>query len=119
MPNWLGDAVMATPILEDVKKRWPTACVTVLCHEAIASLLQANPYIDQYLIFDKNKRNLSSEKKRIYRLLREHAFDLGILLTGSFSSAWWFWKGNVKARIGYKTHFRSLLLTVAIPISKN
>jgi heptosyltransferase II len=117
MPNWLGDAVMATAALEDVKSHFSSSHITVLCHEAIASLLQANPYIDHYLVFDKNKKE--SEKRRIYQSLREERFDLGILMTNSFSSAWWFWKGGVKSRVGYNSHFRKALLTSAIPIRKN
>lgn len=116
MPNWLGDAVMATPILEDVKTHWPEAHVAVLCHEAIACLLKANPYIDEILTFSRAKRQIADEKKRIYSLLRKQSFDLGILLTGSFSSAWWFWRGNVKNRIGYNTHFRRFLLTTSVPM---
>ncbi|MBS0654575.1 MAG: lipopolysaccharide heptosyltransferase II [Verrucomicrobia bacterium] len=117
MPNWLGDAVMATAALEDVKSHFSSSQVTVLCHEAIASLLQANPSIDHYLVFDKNKKE--SEKKRIYQALQEERFDLGILLTNSFSSAWWFYKGGVKSRVGYNSHFRRPLLTSAVPIRKN
>lgn len=117
MPNWLGDAVMATPILEDVKTKWPNSHLAVLCHDSIASLLTTNPYIDEFLVFSRASRGIAQEKKRIYSLLQQRSFDLGILLTGSFSSAWWFWKGGVQSRLGYKTHFRTPLLTTRVPVS--
>ena len=31
MPNWIGDAVMATPIIQDVKTRFQNAKLTALC----------------------------------------------------------------------------------------
>ena len=30
MPNWLGDAVMATPIIADVRHQWPNATITAM-----------------------------------------------------------------------------------------
>ena len=45
-------------------------------------------------------------------------YDTGVLLTNSFSSAWWFWLGKVKRRVGYSAHFRRLLLTDPLTLSK-
>lgn len=116
MPNWLGDAVMATPVLHDLKTAMPDAHCTVLCHEAIANLLQHNPYIDNFLIFSREKKRTHAEKARIFSQLQTQSFDIGILLTRSFSSAWWFYKGHVRKRIGFCDHFRSLLLTDGLKI---
>lgn len=41
------------------------------------------------------------------------------MLTRSLSSAWWFYKGNVKRRIGFKDHFRTPLLTDPLTIPEN
>lgn len=116
MPNWLGDAVMGTPILQDIKTALPEAHLTVLCHSAIHNLLQNSPYIDDFLIFSREKKRTTDEKKRITSLLQNEAYDIGILLTRSFSSALWFYKGGVKERIGFQDHFRSLLLTKALKL---
>ena len=51
------------------------------------------------------------------RLKREN-FDLGILLTNSFSSAWHFFRGRVKKRLGYKNDLRSWLLNLKVPLNK-
>lgn len=50
-------------------------------------------------------------------VLKEKSFDLGILLTQSFSSAWMFWRAGIPWRLGVKAHFRSLLLNIRIPPS--
>ncbi len=119
MPNWLGDAVMGTPVLEDIKRAFPESRLTVLCHNAIKILLEATPFIDEFIVFPANKKRDKQEKERIYAELQKGQFDAGILLTRSFSSAWWFVQGKVKRRIGFKDHFRSLLLTDALTVPEN
>jgi heptosyltransferase-2 len=118
MPNWLGDAVMGTPILQDLKTFLPDIQLHVLCHEAIGNLLIQNPYIDQSIIFANEKKRISSEKRKIYSRLQQENYDAAILLTRSFSSAWWLWRGNIKRRIGFKDHYRSLLLTDSLDLPK-
>lgn len=119
MPNWLGDAVMATPILQDLKIFWPQSSLQVLCHEGIHNLLQHNPYIDDFLVFSREKKRKSEEKRRVLSLIRERSFDLGILVTRSFSSAWWFFRSGVRSRIGFQDHFRSPLLTTGLAVPAN
>ncbi len=119
MPNWLGDAVMGTPVLEDIKKALPHCSLTVLCHNAIKILLEANPHIDNFIVFASDKKRQAEEKNRIWNELQQGEFDAGILLTRSFSSAWWFYKGNIKQRIGFKDHLRSLLLTDPLKVPPN
>jgi len=51
MPNWLGDAVMATPILHDIRKNYPEAKITILCSDVIAQLFANNPHLDALLTF--------------------------------------------------------------------
>lgn len=120
MPNWLGDLVMATPILEDVKTQWPSAKITAMCQSNVAGMLKENPYINEIFSFKKPNGWLPRDKDRdILTTLRHGNYDLGILLTNSFSSALWFWRGNVNYRVGYTGHFRSLLLSNAVSYPKN
>ncbi len=114
MPNWLGDAVMATPILEDLSQKFPEASVTVMCQKNVAPLLEANPFIDTIFPYTRPSGWIHHARPlEIIEKLSSQKFDLGILLTNSFSSAWWFYLGRVKERIGFATDFRSFLLTQA------
>jgi len=117
MPNWLGDAVMATPILHDIRKNYPEAKITILCSDVIAQLFANNPHLDALLTFSRKTEVKKKEGRRIVQKLIEGNYDLGILLTGSFSSAWQFFRAKIPLRLGYSTHFRKFLLThpVAIP----
>lgn len=119
MPNWLGDAVMGTPVLEDIRYHFPDAHLTVLCHQGIKNLLESNPFIDEFITFSREKKGDAEEKKKVFDSLSRDHFDIGILLTRSFSSAWWFWRGKVKRRIGFGDHCRRLLLTDSLKIPPN
>ncbi len=116
MPNWIGDAVMATPILIDLKKAYPNAHITAMCQGNIGDLFQADPSVDAIFKFQRPKdlfRRLS--ERSILSTLKNGKYDLGILLTNSFSSAWRFFQGNITQVIGFKGNFRRHLLTYPIP----
>lgn len=116
MPNWLGDLVMATPILTDLRHRWPEAKITAQCQGILSTVIQGDPHINAVLGFKKPNNWLSKQDHAsVLAPLNETGFDLGVLLTNSFSSAYWYWRGNVKHRIGYATHGRRWLLDYAIP----
>ena len=116
MPNWLGDLVMATPILTDLRDHWPEAKIIAQCQGILGTVLQGDPHIDEVLQFKRPKGWFSWQEHRSIRSsLQQGNYDLGILLTNSFSSALWFLRGQVQNRIGYATHGRSWLLNHAIP----
>lgn len=116
MPNWLGDLVMATPILTDLRHHWPEAKIVALCQGTLNILIQKDPHVNEVLNFKRPKTWLDRKSSQsLTSLLKKGNYDLGILLTNSLSSAWWFWRGFVKHRIGYATHCRSWLLNHPIP----
>lgn len=113
-PNWIGDAVMATPIFGMVRQLFPKARITAIAHEPIAELLKGVDGIDDFLIFSRATSVKRSEEQRVERELRQKKADLGILLARSFSSAWMFWKGKVRWRLGMCGHFRRFLLNIPV-----
>lgn len=116
MPNWLGDVVMATPVIADVRKNFPKARITAMCQKNVAGLLTGNPHLNEVYSFTRPNVFLPRQPYRdIIERLRQGKYDLGILLTNSFSSAWWFWRGNVKKRLGYANEWRNFLLNMKEP----
>jgi len=79
-----------------------------MCQSNIGALLKGDKHIDEVLSFDKFR------KGDIIKKMRTRRFDLGILLTNSFSSAWLFYRGGVENRIGYAGDFRGILLNKSI-----
>ena len=112
MPNWIGDFVMATPILSDVRKAFPKASITAMCRIGVCHLLEKDPDINEIFCFSKASGfNRRDSHRDLIEKIRRGKYDLGILLTNSFSSSWWFYRGSVTYRIGYRGNFRGFLLT--------
>lgn len=117
LPNWIGDLVMATPVLADLRKAFPGARITAMCRAPLEDLLKEDPDIDELFSFQRASGfGRRSDRRNIIQKLRQGEYDLGILLTHSFSSAWWFWQGKVKRRMGYNSHARRFLLTDPVPL---
>jgi heptosyltransferase II len=120
MPNWVGDLVMATPVLIDLRAAFPRAIITAMCRSPMGELLQEMPEIDEIFSFTKTNRLVRREEKRnILGKLKNGGYDLGVILPTSFSSAWWFYQGGVGVRIGYEGVFRKALLTKSVPKPEN
>jgi heptosyltransferase-2 len=118
MPNWIGDLVMATPILADVRTKFPSASITAMCQRPLSDLLTKDPSINEIFCFTKPANGFlrRDDLRDIISKIAVGKYDIGILLTNSFSSAWWFWNGGVKRRIGSAKSFRSWLLTDPVKI---
>ncbi len=114
-PNWLGDAVMATPILQGILNAIPKAQIHVIATEAICSLLKGLP-IDSFIQTQSSGKARRKSRSELVQRIHQESFDAGILLTGSFSTAWELYRANIPIRIGFKTHFRSPLLTHPIDL---
>lgn len=115
LPNWIGDLIMATPLLEDLAKAYPHARLTAMARTPLADLLIGNPFIHEIFSFTRSNEFLRRiENRNVIERLRQGKYDLGILTTNSLSSAWWFWRGRVRQRLGYGKG-RTLLLTNPLP----
>src|SRR5471030_1548344 len=87
MPNWIGDLIMTTPILTDVRRAYPSAHITAMCRTPISDLLKEDLDIDELFCFSKaNGFGRRSEKRNVIEKLQNGNYDLGILLTHWFSS---------------------------------
>lgn len=111
-PNWIGDAVLATPALTLLKKIYPASHITVLAKEWTRDVFKANPSVDGIITLNKSMFQSASE-------IRQKQFDTGVLLPDSFSSALLFFIAGIPQRIGYSTDGRYLLLTKRIKRSSN
>lgn len=120
MPNWLGDLVMATPILTDLRNHWPEANIIPMCQGILGTVIQEDPHINSIFPFKRPTGWFDREaSQHILSFLKRSSFDLGILLTNSFSSALWFKRGKVEERIGFAGNGRSWLLNQPVSFPNN
>ncbi len=110
MPNWLGDAVMATPFLCALRQLFPAARISCLGKALVQPVLTGLPIIDaamSYAIHKTGRINYSQTAAD----LRKQKFDLAVILPNSFRSAFLAWRAGVPRRLGYNRDGRRLLLT--------
>lgn len=111
-PNWLGDALMMTPVLHRLREALPEARLTVLAHPWVGALFSANPEVDEVIHYQKPGIHEGWRgRRRLARLLKEKGFDATLLFPHSFESAWIAFWGRIPIRIGYAVEGRGLLLT--------
>lgn len=112
-PNWVGDAVMATPVPRALKRTFPQCHIHVLARDWVAPLWERHPEVEKVIPL-KEGRGFRSWWQQLLPL-RETNYDIGLVLPNSFSSAWLqYWVGSPH-RVGYATEGRTLLLTVRVP----
>lgn len=109
-PNWVGDAVMATPALRALREHFPTARITGVLRPYIGGLLDGAPWFDRVLPLDGGF-TAAHGWRATAQALRLSRCDIAVLFTNSFRSALVAWLGACKRRIGYVRSSRGLLLT--------
>lgn len=84
----IGDVVLATPLPELLKKRYPAAEVHMLTEKKCTPVLENNPYIDR--IWPIDKKALSTLRREIayYREVAAQGFDLVVDLQQTPRCRW-------------------------------
>ena len=76
---FLGDVILATPIMSELKRLFPTAEIDVLLKKGNETLLQNNPNLNYIITFDKSNGKYRSIK-RLLKQIRSRKYDLVINL---------------------------------------
>jgi heptosyltransferase-2 len=113
--NWVGDAVMSLPALRTLRRRFPTASISILAKPWVADLYAREHFCDDLIPY---AARTMAEKWTAARTLRERHFDTAILLQNAFEAAAVAWLAGIPERIGYARDGRGFLLTRAIPVPK-
>lgn len=82
---FLGDVILATPVIEKIHQYFPTAQIDFLLRKGNESLLNNHPHLRQVLIFDKQKNKYQNLRKLIQQI-RATRYDRVINLQRFFSS---------------------------------
>src|SRR6188474_1973024 len=101
-PNWLGDAMFALPAIRDVRRHFAGRPLTIAARASIAPVFRAVPGVDHIKVLQPGREASQIEA------------EIGILLPNSFRSAWILKRAGVRQRWGYRSDFRSVLLTKAV-----
>lgn len=111
-PNWLGDCVMATVIIEALAIAYPSTKIHAVIRKPFDEIFKKDTRIEKVFGFVKEK---SFWKKllplSIKKDLKKENYDLAIVCTRSFSSAFELLGLKVPVKIGSKRFLGSFFLT--------
>ena len=106
-PNWVGDAVMATPTFDCIRQSFAESRVIGLIRRYARGVVEDGPWFDDLIeINDKSTGGFF----RLVHQLRRLKPDMGVLLPNSFRSAIMLRLGGVKKIYGYRRNGRSILI---------
>jgi len=118
-PNWVGDAVMAIPALETIRRTKADAEICILAQPAVANLFSGQPFANRILEYDsRGKHEGWLGREKLIAEMRKEKFDAAFLLQNAFEAAWLAWRAEIPERIGYARDARAPLLTKAIPVPR-
>ena len=110
LPNWIGDAVMATPALRALRQHFTAAHVVGVLKPYVAGVLEGAPWLDELVLLD-SRGPWSRRWPAAACALRRRRIDLAVLFPNSFRSALVARLGGCRRRLGYVRYGRGPLLT--------
>ncbi len=121
IPNWVGDVVLATPVLAALRQHFAAAQISLLMRQYVSEVVEGSNWYDLAWYWPTGT-GLARElrMRRLARRLAEHGFDLALLLTNSFRSALITWWAGIPRRVGYARDWRGWMLTDRLcPLRRN
>ena len=115
LPNWIGDAVMATPTLRALRRHCgEDAGFVGIMKPHIAEVLEGTTWLDEMWLYDRDAADPSMRSWAVTRRIHALRFDLIVLLPNTFHQALMAWLGRARERAGYARYKRGPLLTLTL-----
>jgi heptosyltransferase-2 len=111
---FIGDVILATPLIEKLKRFFPDSEIDFLVRKGNEGLLRAHPKLNQVLIWDKKKSKYSALAK-LGREIRNGNYDLLVNLQRFASSGLLTTSSKAKMKIGFSKNPFSFAFTHKFP----
>jgi heptosyltransferase-2 len=112
-PNWIGDALMAQPLLGRLREKAPDVQLDVLAPEWVAPVARRMPEVDEVIVAPFRHGALQlRERWQIGRELKGRAYDQAIVLPNTWKSALVPFFADIPLRSGYAGELRYGLLNL-------
>ncbi|MCX6165489.1 MAG: lipopolysaccharide heptosyltransferase family protein, partial [Ignavibacteriae bacterium] len=92
----VGDVVMITPMVREIKKTFPDSFIATLTQPNTTAILENNPYIDKMITDDLKDESY----KKVIIELEQYKFTDGLLILPTKRAAYQMFRAGVKNRIG-------------------
>jgi heptosyltransferase-2 len=107
---FIGDVVLATPLIENLKKEFPDSEIDFLLRKGNESLLKDHPLLRSIIVFDKQKNKYKNLLKTI-AIIRGCNYDLIINVQRFFTTGLLTLFSGGKERIGFRKNPLSVFYT--------
>ena len=112
-PNWIGDAVMAQPLLQQLKRQHPERPIDVLAPPSVSPVWRAMAEVDSVLETPFRHGALQLKERWAFgRQLRARGYVDAYVLPNTLKYALIPWFAGIAKRVGYKGEMRYGLLNV-------
>jgi predicted lipopolysaccharide heptosyltransferase III len=111
--RYVGDVLLATPVLSRLRESFPKAHLAMLVNPGTDDVVRDHPALDEVLVLERG--NLARQWRFVRDLRRRH-FDLVIDLTDADRSAVLSWLSRAPVRLGYNSEgrWRGVLYTQVV-----
>jgi heptosyltransferase-2 len=110
-PNWIGDALMAQPMLARLHAKHPGSRIDVVAPPWVAPVVRRMPEVNEVIEADLRHGELQlGERWRLGRMLKERSYDQAYVLPNTMKSALAPSFAGIPLRVGYLGESRVGLL---------
>jgi len=110
LPNWLGDGIMARPLLHALRAGLGGAEVWGVGPAGPCAALLDERVLDRLVDWPRDGSGRAAATRRV----RAWRPELAFVLPASFSSAWLAWRSGARERVGFASEARGALFTTAL-----
>jgi len=112
-PNWIGDALMAQPLLARLREQLGNPRIEVLAPPWVAPVARRMAEVNEVIEADLRHGALQlGERWRLGRMLKARDYDHAVVLPNSWKSALIPFFAGIPLRVGYLGEWRYALLNV-------
>ncbi len=97
----IGDVVLATSIIELLRRNYPQSHLSMLVTQITAPIVEENPFLDRIIIYNRNKR---FSYLKCVKVLRQERFDIIVSLQGKAGLLAFL--AGAKERVGFNQSLR-------------
>ena len=116
----IGDVVLSTIVLDNIRAAFPKARIDFLTEEASKEVVLGNPILNNVIVYDRSGVSRLSPLKRLARnikflqMIRHQNYDLVFDFFGNPRSAIFTLASKADSRVGYNFRFRRLAYNIKV-----
>lgn len=98
----MGDLILGIPSFRMIRKRFPSASISLLVDKKLAPIVSPCPYLDEIIPVDRKKLSFSPYLFKTAKKIRKEGFDLSVDLQNSKWTHLMAYLGAIPQRYGFQ-----------------